>query len=150
MFSSNETLEMPLWKSSSWRRMTDVFGLQCLFLHTVCVYKEGNTRPEGFKTYLITPPGYLSLNLTESSFKTPVRSHHQLLIRGSMPEYQTSASLFRQIPKILPFLWPGICQLPIFLFFCFYHIFRLCRNYPSLCAHSPWTRPQIYLRPLTK
>lgn len=60
MFSSNETLEIPLWRSSSCRRMRDVFGLQCQFLQIVCVEREKNTRPGGFKPYFITPAGYLS------------------------------------------------------------------------------------------
>lgn len=47
-------------KGSSCCRMRDVFRLQCQFLQIVFVQKEGNTRPEGFKMYFITPPGYLS------------------------------------------------------------------------------------------
>lgn len=31
MFSSNETLEIPLWKNASCGWMRDIFGLQCQF-----------------------------------------------------------------------------------------------------------------------
>lgn len=71
MFSPNETLEIPLWKSASCCRMRDVFRLQCQFLQTAFVQKEGNTRPEGFKAYFITPPGYLS----PCSLKCPLNYH---------------------------------------------------------------------------
>lgn len=71
MFWPNETLEISLWKSASCRRMRDVFGLQWQLLQTVFVQKAENTRPEGFKTYFITPPGYLS----SCSLKRPL--NHQ-------------------------------------------------------------------------
>lgn len=39
MFPPNETLEIPLWKNSSCGRMRDIFGLQCQFFRTVCIWR---------------------------------------------------------------------------------------------------------------
>lgn len=136
--------------------MRDVFGLQWLLLQTVFAQKEENTRPEGFKTYFITPPGYLS----SCSLKHPL---NQFTL--SSPDYEqqaripnlVSASLFGQIPRHSHF-----CKLEYV-------------NYPSslhLRPHSPASRlrlshllsksiqrfvhthpelgQQIYLCPLTK
>lgn len=40
MFPPNETLEIPLWENSSCGRMRDIFGLQCQFFQTVCIWSR--------------------------------------------------------------------------------------------------------------
>lgn len=41
MFSSNETLEIPLWKKTSCGRMRDVFGLQWQFFSDSACREKG-------------------------------------------------------------------------------------------------------------
>lgn len=99
--------------------MRDVFGLQWLFLHTVFVQKEENTRPEGFKTYFITPPGYLSscsLKHRLNQFTLSAPDYKQQAWIPNLP----SASLFRQIS------WHShLCNLEYV-------------NYPSSLTLSPF------------
>ncbi len=148
MFSSNETLEIPLWRSSSCGRMKDVFGLQCQFLQTACVWKEENSRPEGFKPYFITPPGYLS----PCSRKHPLNLHsvHTINCWLDAAGQNTKPLLwitFQTNIKILLFLLPGICQFPVFLHSPLFHVYRIFHLSRTILrfvhAHSELGRKSI-------